>query len=195
MKERPILFSAPMVKAILEGRKTQTRRVVKHVPALGYPFEWCLSAELGVIDRAVGDYTRYCPYGQFRDRLWVRESGNIATDKSAWMYPDAGGKLAPTAPVGSESWAREWKSCPSIHMPRWASRLTLEITSVRIGRAQSISDDAALAEGVKCEGLLVDHEPRIKFRELWDSINGQRAGCAWADNPWVWVVEFRRVRP
>lgn len=162
MKERPIIFSAPMVRAILAGTKVQTRFV------------------LG------------CPYGQPGDRLWVRE---------AWARDDEDGQLMYRADVGRDLCADAWR--PSIHMPRWASRITLEVTAVRVERLQDISEADAQAEGVipkwepGCSGRLMDAFGGFSFRpaasayaELWEQINGPGA---WDANPWVWVVEFKRV--
>jgi hypothetical protein len=148
MKERPILFSAAMVKAILEGRKTQTRRVLKTQPLfsnvrLGSP---TLEERRQLETQWLIEHR--CPYGQSGDRLWIRETGNISTTKDAFMYADTGGILAPSAPEGSASWAREWKTCPSIHMPRWASRVTLEIVGVRVERVGDITEPDAVAEGI-----------------------------------------------
>lgn len=179
-----MLFSGEMVRAILEGRKTQTRRVcrVQPVPVRdGFDLTPTLMAG--------------CPYGRQGDALWVRESGSIATDKSAFMYADFGGALAPTATPGSESWAREWRACPSIHMPRWASRITLEITAVRAQRLQDITADDSKAEGVQLPSGAIDTSAAwvSAFSHLWDSINGQRPGMTWADNPWVWALTFEKV--
>lgn len=200
MKERPILFSAPMVRAILEGRKTVTRRIIKPT-----------QPRADGLWPAGRDPLPDCPYGQPSDRLWVRET---------WM-PDAprdgtwddvaffGCKGSPLSMIPAQyrtpehvihraSWDGHdmvgWK--PSIHMPRWASRITLEVTGVRIERLQDISEADARAEGIeqseRTGGWLPGNcaAPEWAFRELWESING--AG-SWNANPWVWVVEFRRI--
>lgn len=138
-----------------------------------------------------------CPYGKPGDLLWVRESGSIALDKSAFMYADHGGKLAPTARPGSDSDAREWKSCPSIHMPRWASRITLKVTDVRVERLQQISLQDVRAEGCEVREFWLfgsDTEGRrligaAVYRQLWEQINGPDS---WALNPWVWAISFVR---
>lgn len=154
VKERPILFSGPMVKAILAGKKTQTRRLVK-APRGSEP------SHAGV------DFG--CPYGQLFDRLWVRESwqcNHADQDRSKVNYrADGRDRLLWT---------------PSIHMPRWASRITLEVTDVRVQRLQDISEEDAKAEGA---------EGREAFASLWDAINGNRA--SWASNPWTWAIGFR----
>lgn len=190
MTERPILFSGAMVRALLEGEKTQTRRVIGQSPLK--------PLNIG------------CRYGTVGDQLWVREAWNLARalrdcegivdDEQLWTGPlpkqDPRGKrvfddwcVGYAADGGPPPWR------PSIHMPRWASRITLDVTAVRIERLQHISEDDACAEGC----LPISASPpkgfaaRDQFQVLWDSINGKRPGCTWADNPWVWVVEFRRL--
>ncbi len=212
MKERPILFSGPMVRAILEGRKTMTRRVVK----LRH------GADVVVVNGQVWkparvDYAGYvdCPYGQVGDRLWVREafSGPHCMDASD------GCKAVPPSKWGDCSriwyWADgnmtegDWtRPRPSIHMPRWASRILLEIVAVRVERLQDISEADAQAEGVErvvagvgwrryCDpdseevGVPPCGDARRSFRSLWKFINGDES---WNANPWVWVVEFKRVQ-
>lgn len=177
MKERPILFRGEMVRAILSGIKTQTRRVLKPQPSFvnqcGIPF---YPDGKGPVDY------RDCPYGQPGDRLWVRET---------WMKPE-GGALdyrAKWTPRDERKMPVHEKWRPSIFMPRWASRITLGITDVRVERLQMITDSDSLAEGA---GHLYDAEvecPRAGFARLWDSINAKR-GCGWNTNPWVWVVKF-----
>lgn len=201
MKERPILFSAPMVRALLAGTKTQTRRVVK-----GTALEW-LQPRAFTPEYVGLPENHLCPYGFAGDRLWVRE---------AWMPdPPADGTWAYTAWAGERigqiagvperfqhpafcNYAANWlhgpiRWTPSIHMPRWASRITLEVTGVRVERLQSISEADAAAEGwPEPPGDGTPHQtPRCWYPGVWESING--AG-SWQANPWVWVVEFRRVR-
>ncbi len=191
MTERPIIFSAPMVRAILAGTKTQTRRVVKYQDDLVDDDGWPL------VDRSIdgiGEVRAACPYGQPGDRLWLRET---------WM-PDAprdgtwedvaffGCKGSPLSMIPAQyrtpehvihraSWDGHdmvgWK--PSIHMPRWASRINLEITSVRVETLGIISHEDALAEGVSSIE---------EYKALWINING-----AWLPETWVWVVDFRMV--
>lgn len=189
MKELPILFSAPMVRAILDGTKTQTRRQVKpQTIRKSLPHEqrphW--------IDASTGKVVR-CPYGQPGDQLWVRET---------WARDSEDGALFYRVDVGSGNEADDWQACinngdsgyrwrPSIHMPRAASRIQLEITAVRIERLNSITISDAIAEGY--DGSDPDPiDPSIKwYSALWETING--AG-SWAANPHVWVVEFKRVQ-
>lgn len=250
MKERPILFSGPMVRAILDGRKTQTRRIVKPQPYIHpdddngwiidykkHPYAW---------PERFFDGTVKCHFGKLGDSLWVREkwatywrhntSGyveaynftgpidlNIFNGKSHTAIGNAGGiEYAATYPDGGYGYSerigqfvgeiKKWRS--SIHMPRWASRIDLEITNVRVERLQDISEEDAIAEGVdyhKCPttqtnasieaqriahriGMAAEHVSKIDYiggyRTLWESINGEGS---WDANPWVWVVEFKRI--
>lgn len=222
IKERPILFSEPMVRAILEGRKTQTRRIVKwklRQKGLNLGFSGLeagfyhsdLVASCYVLrSRGAGDcwndrtWPVHCPYGQPGDRLWVRESFSFGisdnpADKGqvAFMFGEEGDGLHPDSPKDSAQWCRTWKRKPSIFMPRWASRITLEVTAVRVERLQQISEADAKAEGVK--PLPKDPEwtgslHRASFQFLWNDINGWRGIRSWDSNPWVWVIEFRRVQ-
>lgn len=198
MKERPILFNGDMVRAILEGRKTQTRRVVKPQPVVS-------EAEAKVLSEAwdSGFINIACPYGHPGDRLWVRETFAIVP-RTAYACSDGVQQvLRPDdnhdAAVFRAGWERSapsrWR--PSIHMPRWASRITLEIVSVRVERLNEISEQDAGDEGfdyLRGDGNsdISGDVQRRWFRQLWESING--AG-SWEANPWVWVVEFKRVHP
>lgn len=192
---RPILFSGPMVRALLEGRKTQTRRIMKTPPDTFEDAASILSA---------------CPYGKSGERLWVRESHAIYTDAHARdkgyeviLYrADAAAywNMHPLDHIEAEfnplrdTCDYEPKWTPSIHMPRWASRLTLEITGVRVERLNVISSADAEDEGVTLfgEDNRIGDETLYQagFRKLWESINGEGS---WAANPWVWVVEFKVV--
>lgn len=203
MKERPILFSGQMVRAILEGRKTQTRRVAKigdgsHVEDEDIPAAY----EDGSRDPWIMDFQtkhypqwvkRHCPYGKPGDRLWVRET---------WAdtgWPLTGPAIAYRAdPDHADHDMPRWR--PSIHMPRWASRITLEVVSVRVERLQEISEEDAKAEGINNAGEQWEcyccggtkSTARGSFETLWESINGPES---WDANPWVWVVEFKRIKP
>lgn len=216
MDTRPMIFSAPMVRAILAGTKTQTRRVVKIDAVIEAAESFCEvlttrkaerlgKNEIGV--RAVGfmckindgftldDAIRvFSPYGQPGDRVWVRETWAIEDERAlVTQRKDAVIYLA------THSGDRPWRGRPAIHMPRWASRITLEIVSVRVERLQEISEADAIAEGAEvwsgketpwkgvCAPVIVHG-----YATLWESING--AG-SWDANPWVWVIEFRRVQP
>lgn len=180
MKERPILFNGEMVRAILAGRKTQTRRAVKPQPVEGC---WMGGPRNGVWDERTGmawfGQTWRCPCGVSGDCLWVRETWCSDPEPS---QPE---RVCYRATAGDESFIR-WK--PAIHMPRWASRITLEIAEVRVQRLQDISEEDARAEGV--ENVYC---ARDCFADLWDSINGKRA--PWSSNPWVWAISFRKVEP
>ena len=183
MKERPILFSAPMVRALLAGTKTQTRRVVKMKSHQqieqrddGRDWPWMYDGERDA------DYWMACPYGQPGDRLWVRETfrGCRAYEVQGYPPKDWGNKPiwfeADGAPPGRpDQWAS--RSRPSIHMPRWASRITLEVTGVRVETLGVISHEDALAEGVSSIE---------EYKALWINING-----AWLPETWVWVVDFK----
>lgn len=216
MRERPILFSAPMVHSILEGRKTQTRRMLKPQPQAQH---WTPERESyimtptieqgGLITYAEFPYTMGeveqfpCPYGQPGDRLWVREAW--ATYPIPWnefKIEDLPIDLRDKNPVceifykadGSKAYISRWR--PSIHMPRRASRILLEITGIRVERLLDTSHEDAIAEGCSGQGWkVVDPRhpviyPAIEYKALWESINGRGS---WNVNPWVWVIEFRRV--
>lgn len=194
MKERPILFSGPMVRAILEGRKSQTRRVVKPQPNRGSRLTRMQSGYSDGHTRAVfsqedepNAYGIKFPYGQPRDRLWVKEtfSTPFPADVSSKQFTGFYRATDPDRKV-------KWK--PSIFMPRWASRITLEITGVHVEQLNKISDFDAFQEGVKDEpGTITGPYCRSfvqGFKGIWNSINGPGS---WDQNPWVWVVEFRRM--
>jgi hypothetical protein len=195
MKERPILFSAPMVRALLEGRKTQTRRIMKPQPEDGTDCPYHMGAGQ---DRKA----RVCPYGQPGDRLWVRET-------FAYHVQAIGAKRDEDGPFvykadGTEQCRLDDKWKPSIFMPRWASRILLEIIAVRVERLQDISEEDARSEGVANGGCLncgcdepcgctsPHPDARDSFISLWESING--AG-SWDANPFVWILEFQRIEP
>lgn len=198
MKERPILFSAPMVRAILAGTKTQTRRAWPVQPPPGVRIGW------------VPGKTRAGRYGKPGDRLWVRETwycDDYRVQRGPYIKPDdmnvdeaqRDGTLVYRASSGDRPYEAEqpiWR--PSIHMPRWASRITLEVTAVRVERLQNISEPDAQAEGIVPQGdggwALADttHYSSTavsSYCSLWESINGPGS---WGANPWVWVVEFKR---
>lgn len=166
MKERPILFNGEMVRAILAGQKTQTRRIPSKTQ----------------------QDALFCPYGHPGDRLWVKETFAYAQD----------GTVVYRASMVGSPWdaitrrAITWH--PSIHMPRWASRITLEITDVHVERVQDIHEEDAIAEGIDPRKLsyLSGERAVTKFSVLWNSIYAAD-GLGWDVNPWVWVVTFKRV--
>lgn len=185
-KFRPILFSTPMVHAILEGRKTQTRRTCKHqFWSHSELVDVNINKEFQKIDRNVS-----CPYGNIGDVLWVRESWQIL------LFKDAPTKYLYKANPQHD--AMKWK--PSIHMPKAACRLFLRIKYVRVERLRDISEADALAEGISVNahfyydymknGLGFYSSPIQSFFSLWESINGADSLQA---NPWVWVIEFERI--
>lgn len=203
IKERPILFSGPMVRAILDGSKTQTRRVIKPQPVM-YEEGQCVH-----VSDLINDSLK-CPYGIVGDQIWVRET---------WM-PDApqdgtwadtqfyGCRMSPLSDIPEKfrkpkhciykaTWSSSelvgWK--PSIHMPRWASRIQLEITGVRVERLQDITEQDCRAEGAigghgSIPGYSFSATPLEHFQHIWKSTGGD-----WDANPWVWAIEFRRVAP
>lgn len=192
MKERPILFSAPMVRALLNGSKTQTRRVVKIPRGCSWYAE--LGGESAGWWEDVANPNGWwhvsemqCPYGHPGDRLWVREAwapcGPSPCDGALYRAEFDSGPLS-------------IKFKPSIFMPRWASRITLEIVSVRVERLQDISEADCWAEGIhEVRSAGDDHgdlrgSVRQDYQALWESINGDGS---WDENPWVWAVEFKRI--
>lgn len=214
MKERPILFSAPMVRALLDGSKTQTRRVLKgdfmHQPKGSMDAKWYFRGpKMACWDSYETEaelIARHSPYGRPGDRIWVRETHYIVDEGSQYFYRATGGysqhkeidEAHGNAPL---VWAGPWK--PSIFMPRRASRMTLEITSVRVERLQDISEADAIAEGIERTAhgfwrlygkpeVNGSYSPVASYRSLWESINGPGS---WALNPWVWVIEFKRIKP
>ncbi|MCV2349310.1 hypothetical protein [Paucibacter sp. Y2R2-4] len=203
MKERPMLFSAPMVRAILAGTKTQTRRVVPTMLTLGrleFPGRRDRKGfnQVNWLDTVEGqsEAIRWCRYGQPGDRLWVREAfARIDGQTRPWIETDYRATYTHGDRLG-DLLGEKKRWTPSIHMPRHASRITLEITGVRLERLQEISNDDAHAEGaadwaaeIVSNGNKFPSTQRA-FQALWESINGAEA---WALNPWVWVVEFKRL--
>lgn len=213
VRERPILFKGAMVRAILDGRKTQTRRVISHresrwevsdIDGFEWPYWPCyVYGEPEPIDMP-------CPYGEPGDHLWVRETFGLGWDSGAGFYtalPPTGHEDKPEkvfyqADGLDESQGRRcW--LPSIHMKRAYSRITLEVTGVRCERLHAIGKDGrkahdVLAEGIEPSAIAAlakwfhpDDAPALAYSALWNSINGK--SHPWASNPWVWVVEFNRI--
>ncbi|HEX3156773.1 MAG TPA: hypothetical protein VHV32_19245 [Candidatus Angelobacter sp.] len=241
VQEKPILFSGPMVRAILDGRKTQSRRVVKPQPGpcdhkLNEEYEGhAIPTEFFMMDagdwacRTCGNGVRLtrndavgiiCPYGRPGGNIWVREawqyyggdeylyqkSRQSVAYKATWDSDKCLWKEGTAEPTTFDYWPETWR--PSIHMPRWASRITLELTKVRVERVQEISEEESIAEGVKafdgsakgCFAVLgttaiSGTTAKECYQRLWDSINLKREGgkYSWAANPFVWAIEFRRV--
>jgi hypothetical protein len=210
MKEHPILFSTPMVQAILEGRKTMTRRVVK------FPKDFdgkdvFLNGSIGLkYSRNDGTVQRLlCPYGQIGDKLWVREKFCLTQpfdpDTYYFGYADRGHSVEPASSKYDYSSPHEWK--PSIHMPREACRILLENTNIRVEKLQDISEGDAINEGIEPKYSRIEQDPQVcysygasnghvcstatsAFELLWEKINGTGS---WNKNPLVWVIEFKRV--
>lgn len=247
-KERPILFSAPMVRAILEDRKTVTRRAMKIQPVLKgnlwevYGAGWsdCIKCVPAMPGHSLAIK---CPFGQAGDRLWVRETWlpDPDADHEAWddhtdtyvSWSGCGSRIdgvpsalrKPEHCIYREGWAGSdlvWR--PSIHMPRWASRILLEITGVRVERLQDISEDQCVAEGIhpvlktnehshqfwrdyhlSGDGSSCVYSPRDSFKSLWCHVAGgsfpkgeaayKASPHSWDADPWVWVIEFKQVKP
>lgn len=199
-------MSAPMVRAILAGNKTQTRRVVK--PRKDRDFG-CELATCEIAGEVNGGDCRLCPYGHPGDRLWVRETwlpdppidgwgGDVSWQDERRIDGVPAHYRKPEHCIFAASWGDpglRWR--PSIHMPRWASRILLEVTSVRVERLQDISEEDAIAEGTAYlgrayQGARTPSDNRDHFCALWESINGAES---WEQNPWVWCVGFKRVTP
>ncbi|HCT4384721.1 hypothetical protein L1S16_24295 [Klebsiella pneumoniae] len=218
MSERGMIFNAEMVRALLDGRKTQTRRPIKWKQTRfteigeredGSKWPWSEDAEHAC------DFWHPCPFGAVGDRIWVRETWGVVSHAFSddglmidWV-PDRPATAIHEMPFGNGyysgyaiyaadgdfTWGdddgyEDGRSCwkPSIHMPRAASRILLEITDVRVERLRSMSQDDARAEGViAASGPM---EAGLAFRELWDSIYGEES---WKANPWVWVIKFKRI--
>lgn len=213
IKERPILFSAPMVRAILAGTKTQTRRVVRPQPSRGMEL-WGSESE-----PQDGEFTFSgngnelfvkCPYGAVGSRLWVRETWQVWTEFDGIKASDLPEEMRARLNYPADGNVWDARLRPSLHMPRWASRITLEITKIRVERLNDISNEDAAAEGaygaVLSKTRLMDEAARFErrvfqsgspvvtrraeFAALWESINGEGS---WDKNPWGWVIEFKRV--
>jgi len=208
-KERPILFSGPMVRAILAGTKSQTRRVVKPQPAFiessgrwTWPIPKTKAAKgcCTSVCTASREWYEYLlpeqlPYGQPGDRLWVRETWRVFGGREyEYQQEQRAVKYRAELLDAIEYLQAEWR--PSIFMPRWACRLLLEVASVRAERLQAISEADAVAEGVDAVTMAdvprqATWSRRDDYRQLWDSLNKAR-GYGWDVNPWVWVIEFKR---
>lgn len=247
MKERPILFSVPMVRAILDGKKTQTRRVIKQQPSGGKifppndfdrPDHWYFrDAYYACEENDIGNYVK-CPYGKPGDRLWVREAWALGADRQGegkFFYQSTDEANVVKTEMSSGvvclggrnkdkiGHLKRWR--PAIHMPRHLCRIILEIADIRVEKLQSITEEDAVTEGARewaqnpdVNGL--EDKPRAydnrqndwcrhsriadpntpvatsrgAFAALWESINGDKPGASWKDNPYVWVISFRRIQ-
>lgn len=206
-----MIFNAEMVRALLDGRKTQTRRPIKWKQTRfteigeredGSKWPWSEDAEHAC------DFWHPCPFGAVGDRIWVREAFRVhsrATDVATLVYKASERnswteqtRRVPVAVCNKPATPEKWT--PSLHMPRWASRILLEITDVRVERLNAISQEDAQAEGMELTGWRPTYSdpdsggevltPYDNFAQLWESIYGEES---WKANPWVWVIEFKRV--
>lgn len=211
IKERPIIFSGPMVRAILEGRKSQTRRIIKPQPSKNCTgFSPAISGEhwieqlpvkvpagmlhprQGAVDTTISGNSLRCPYAPVGARIWVREAYLV---RGAGKIPVYKADLSAVDAAGFGAMYGGWKR--AMYMPRWASRIVLEIINIRVERVQDISEADAVAEGVSilpdaeiAARVADDSVARMEFWALWTSIHGPGS---WEANPWVWVLDFKRV--
>ncbi|MBR7634874.1 hypothetical protein [Janthinobacterium lividum] len=209
MKEHPILMNGAMERATLAGAKTQTRRIIKPQPQMVTdkriePWQGDPAALLALL----AESGRKCPYGQAGDQIWVRETLGHHVDKGHYyaatgmhVGPLLDYELEPSPSIGIPA-----RTIPSIHMPRWAARILLEIVSVRVERLQDISDAYIVAEGIDIEALAESQDrydvvckgsgasgratERTAWRDLWELTGGD-----WDANEWLWAIEFKRVTP
>ncbi|EMM5763738.1 TPA: hypothetical protein RUY73_002779 [Klebsiella pneumoniae] len=216
--ERGMIFNGEMVRALLDGRKTQTRRIVKGTDsAVKFCKEWNINGEEVFVVLGEKDHTGMnpvlgaisCPFGAVGNRIWVREAFRVhsrATDVATLVYKASERNSwteqthrVPVAVCNKPATPEKWT--PSLHMPRWASRILLEITDVRVERLNAINEHDAQAEGVaKLRGGFWKHyqpgwtqhqlSARGSFVTLWKSIYGDES---WNSNPWVWVIKFKRI--
>ncbi|HIF6270009.1 TPA: hypothetical protein ACX3KD_004989 [Raoultella ornithinolytica] len=213
MIERGMIFNGEMVRAILDGRKTQTRRIMAPQPAddierSAFPNPDAIGWKSSLKHKYGSTTAHFCPFGAIGDRIWVRETFRVhsrATDVATLVYKASERNSwteqthrVPVAVCNKPATPEKWT--PSLHMPRWASRILLEITDVRVERINSISQEDAQAEGLELTGWRPTYSdpdsggevmtPYDNFAELWSSIYGDES---WQANPWVWVIEFKRV--
>lgn len=197
MKERPIIFSAESIQAILDHLKTQTRRAVGK-GRWNLPRGLCISSNGMPYSSFYGKKAEdHCPYGQPGDRLWVRETWDFVEWHKSDVVVLYAADDQQSRPIQTpKDWNPKiydyqgWRS--PIHMPRWASRITLEIVNIHAERLQDISKDDARAEGFPYPLYGTGSDPILWFLRLWDSINAKR-GYPWKSNPWVWAIDFRMV--
>lgn len=201
MKARPLPFSGPMIVALLEGRKTMTRRIMKPQPSLNWiPYSSgdvhkIIEGELD-LDKIIGwgvsnydgDEAYKCPYGKPGDLLWCKETIDATYGCDAFYRADEK-RLVDSHSRGWDLWHKDKRKLPckvisSRYMPKWASRITLEITDITIERLQDISEEDAVAEGIRCS----QDSAKTAFRNLWESINGK---SSWDSNLYVWTISFK----
>lgn len=215
-RERSIIMSGAMVKALLAGKKTQTRRLIKPQPPSGFWFYELTDdlgySEAGFVQNELEDPLYYrCPYGKPGDKLWVKETwrhyGNLYKGNKAYALVEyradgACRQIELKIPLPTRSWwdsgKKPWAS--PIFMPRWASRITLKVTKIRIQQVQDIGANDIFKEGIdkweEYEGgrVISVAQARGRFRQLWNSLYA-KGDFGWDSNPWVWVIEFKRVVP
>ncbi|MEI7340493.1 hypothetical protein WCT87_03235 [Pectobacterium brasiliense] len=208
-----MIFNAEMVRAILDGRKTQTRRIIKPQPFDRSQYRRDHQIEI-ISGRAEngdeidglyaytkstgGTWDAKCPFGQPGDRLWVRETSGLQVRRDALggtgefrVYRASNPDAIRFTTASGKAYPIKWT--PSIHMPRWASRITLEITDVRVEKLKHIPRDGIIAEGYPAERAIDggDYDPFLWYRDLWESLYGDGS---WQKNPWVWVIEFKQIK-
>jgi hypothetical protein len=225
-KERPILFNGPMVRAIMAGCKTQTRRAIKNLDGVWVLIEENYSQQepnKALVQDECGNYHDMpCPYGQPGDRLYVRETFVVESSLGVDPYEPPFTYNRPIRFHSDSLNGDWWEQChyratddppelyyedmedpgcrwrPSIHMPKWAARIWLEITDVRVERVQDISYQDCLSEGIPQDGSINNYgaggKLRDAFAEFWDSTSGRWPEQSWKNNPWVWVVEFKVLK-
>jgi len=201
MKEHPISFNGPMIRAILEGRKTQTRRVIKYQPTqcgliwiettVGFAAWQDEGLLLDEHSEDGGPCQRKCPYGRIDDQLWVRENWQAWTEHNRTKTADLPEEMRRLINYTANGNTWDARIRPPAQMPRWASRITLNVDSVQVERLQDIDEEDALAEGMRCDKdtlAATGHATYIDaFRDIWKQINGPDS---WNENPWVWKIEF-----
>ncbi|HEO9810787.1 TPA: morphogenetic protein [Klebsiella variicola] len=208
IREKGLIFNSEMVRALLDGRKTQTRRIIKPQPEAtlsgSLSGKWLSRPLNGLLLPKIEDIAIHCPFGVVGDRIWVRETfqgplfdydlmDSYCKDPTPFEKPEfcvykADGVPAPEFYDADDELHCCWR--PSIHMPRWACRILLEITNVRVERLKSISDGDAIREGCSTADMMSGDCVADVFARLWASIYGSDS---WNANPWVWVIEFKRV--
>ncbi|QHW68653.1 hypothetical protein [Raoultella ornithinolytica] len=203
MIERGMIFNGEMVRAILDGRKTQTRRIMAPQPAddierSAFPNPDAIGWKSSLKHKYGSTTAHFFPFGAIGDRIWVRETFRVhsrATDVATLVYKASERNSwteqthrVPVAVCNKPATPEKWT--PSLHMPRWASRILLEITDVRVERLKNISDGDAIREGCSVTDMKSGDCVADVFARLWESIYGEES---WKANPWVWVIEFKRV--
>ena len=202
MKEHPILFTGEMVRAVLDNRKTQTRRTAGLVYVNNDPGAWVLVMQGALLGRYAATFehretgerhTAFCPYGVAGDQLWVRETFDDMHGMTLYRANPEDEAIFPPCTTGKCRWK------PSIFMPRALSRIQLDLVAVRCEQVRNVSHTDALAEGVpdidQGGNLISGSYAVTNFANLWEKINGGKRGMGWARNPWAWALTFKKVQP